>query len=386
MRVRHIKENELHFFVDPTPYKETEPYMTREQIDVRERAKLSDQRDLFGGKSFTETSNLWYQIYLDALEERNHSMRKIIEMFDYFLEQCNYVVSEASEEDDVEELIEQIEGEIEYDYSMIPNLTYPEMLRLKTQEMSRGPKSKKLTDLEKVSLRKWGFDCTIPFVLPEQRRAVMWSVYQRLGHLRWSNLRVELGLLTGQLTWDDILREGRRDLWNDGFERKTLTMEGIIRMFDLTNTVEEQKLTRAGIESMMKSEEYLELESYGQRAFGIVDQSSEKTKKKVTFKRVKQFLASCLEKWSGASLESDKRDRKQVNGVRKTISGLTLTPIEQGLVTDVIPRGVKELEANRIYTFRMLNDEKLRVMERDRLARRLLFEQSQERMRKEALV
>ena len=391
MRVRQLINNELHFFVDPTQYKECEPYMTREQIDVKEWAKIERQREIYGcvGRTkFMETNDFWYQIHLDSLVERNHSNCRLLDMFDYYLEKCNYEVSEARVDDDIEELIEEISGKVDHAYESIPNLNYPDMVRLKLQETSRDRTVARLTDLERGSLRKWSFDCTIPFALPEHRRAVLWSIYQKLGHPVWNNLRIELGLATGQLTWADIRAEGGNSMWNDGTEQRLVTMENIIRMFDLTNTVEEQRLTRSEVQERMKLPDYLELECYGRAAFGLRDQGDDDKPihKKVTLKRTKQFLEACFKKWSGSTLISDKRERTQVNGKRITTSGLTLKPVDMSLITDVLPRGVKQIEKNRANTFRMLNDEKLRKDELARLERKVKFELDQTMKREQAAV
>jgi hypothetical protein len=138
----------------------------------------------------------------------------------------------------------------------------------------------------------------------------------------------------------------------------------------------------------MKLPDYLELECYGRAAFGLRDQGDDDKPihKKVTLKRTKQFLEACFKKWSGSTLISDKRERVRVNGKQVVTSGLTLKPVDMSLITDVLPRGVKQIEKNRANTFRMLNDEKLRKEELTRLERKVKFELDQTMKREQAAV
>jgi len=386
MRVRHLRDNELHIFIDPTAGK-YDPYMTREEMDAKQHVIMEQERNmrLRYGRDFVGTSDMWYELLLDALVERNHSVRRILDVFQYFLEQCNYTMTQAVADDyDAELEIENLGPVEEFEYKMVPELMYSDVVELRTREVNRAHGAKPLTELEKASLQKWTFDSTIPFILPEDRRSAVWAVYQKLGQTRWDNLRVELGLATRQITMkDDILKEERGDLWNSGFARRLETIEQIIKMFGFKNTLEQQPIGKQEFEAKIDPVEYSELEGFGQEAFEIRDRSKEK---KVSAKRVRQFIDTCFEQWSGARLTSDKKKEKMVNGVRTRTSGYTLTPADLSLSSVVIPRGEKQKERTRVYEWRQEHDRQVEMRKVDREVRRRKWEISMGMPQKEEVV
>jgi len=345
MRVRHLTDNEMHYLVDPRAYS-TEPFKTREQITTAYERRVGYLPTL--SSNLADVSDHWYQVDIDVLTARNHSTSRTIEMFNWYLKECNYTNSQAHVEEDVDDVLEDSDEIDPIPYKDIPELRYSEYQFLYAKKQKRGADVERLTDLENASLAKYNFDTSLRENLPIERRAVIWDVYREIGKSVYYQLRTELGLATGKITVAEIMDASPLNVWNSGFRLRLMTVESIVKMLGLKNTLEAQSISRKDFVEMMKHPQYLDLEKYGLEAFKIRSQRSEDSKDEIDIKRVAEFVGGCLKAWSGATFGLDKRKQKMVNGVRYDINGLTLKPVEAGFIKDVIPCGKKEDDRNRV--------------------------------------
>jgi hypothetical protein len=331
MRVRHLKENQMHFFLNPSPLG-CDPYRSRNQVGeyIRDKEDLSIK--LWGERAldYDQTSLMWMELYLDAQVERNHSARLFEPMFLSYLEQNNYsmhVIAQAEVADDGEDL--EPLGDKFIQYESVPEVTLSQVRALKERRASNDPSVSKLTDLESASIDRHYFDRSIHEDLQLERKICLWDLYYKLGKERILNCRFEKGLAVGLITLSDLFCEARADMWNKSLEIRASVITGLCKELGLRNTVELQKITAKKFEVIEKSERFQVLKREASTAF-------QPDPRRMT--KPETWINHCIEKWTGGSFSRDKVQQQRVNGVKENVSGYTLTPVDNGLYKDLKPR------------------------------------------------
>ena len=377
MRVRHLKDDEMHYFLDPTPVGAT-PYLSRAQIVAEFQKGISFNKRLFGDM-WEPTSQLWIDLFLDTVEERNHSVRQLVPMFLHYLEECNYHNMRPQPEDlDDDEVLVKMEKLVEFEYSAVPELTTSQLKALKSQRIDSSDSTPVLTELEKAQIERYYFDSSLlDDNMDAERTAKLWKVYHKLGRTKFNQVRHELGIDAKELILADVLTEGRGDMWNQGFQLRLKVIQNICQTMGFRNSLEFQQISRAEFVKRIESSGFRELKEEGTSAFEIRDQSKkEKPKKKdekpkkpvdaatLRLKDALFFVDSCLQGWSGSALKLDEtRARKRVNGVMTDITGLSISPISDELKSSVRPRARKDIEIQRIREWEVGHDARLTPQE-----------------------
>lgn len=365
MRVRHLNDNRLSYFLDPKLYG-CEPYMSRTAIEQRwlQREEYIDGILKVYDRPQGEISDLWRDLFIDAQEERNHSCTLLQPMFLYYLRELNYDICSVNQEGLIlEEDRVNLKFMGKIPYFEIPELTSVEYRNLHRQNTDSDPSTPQLTSIQQLSIDKYYFDACIRDIqdINAERLAGIWNVYQQIGREKFINCRYELGISKGLLTLQDILNEGRGVSWNKGFELKYTVIHDICRLFKFKNTLEPQEITREYFNKVINSVEFAQLIERGRNAFKIYDRSKSEGQliTDTSTRKAIPFIHKCIELWSGGGFKAGPRRVKQVNLVRKDVAGMLLTPIDLGLINDLAPRLVREEETLRLTTYETTHDLKL---------------------------
>ena len=178
MRVRHLRDNELHYFLDPTPTG-CRLLETREQIKQRvlEMDSAGDRLYRENNARYEKSEQLWTDLWVDALAEVNQSERQFQEMFAYYLKINNYS-DEQVDEDELSDdpLTVESLGDTKMDYELlvVPSISLEQVLAYKAHN-SNDPNVVRRTALEQASMDRYYFDQSIPEDPQLERRAANWA-------------------------------------------------------------------------------------------------------------------------------------------------------------------------------------------------------------------
>jgi hypothetical protein len=366
MRVRHLLDQQMNYLVNPIA-NGRQLFQTREQLIERESKKCTQLKLQYqqAGQQWYETAELWRELQIDSLEESNHSVRCIGEMFEYYLRECNYTSELPNPESLVEEALEDAEEVPRFEYSSVPRLTVKDLKTLLSQRTSHDPTVPKLTDLQKASIERYYFEGSTREDLTEEREAKLWDVYQKMGRERFNNARYEMGLTQQLTTLDELVGEKRGDMWNDGFQLRVVAVRRLCEKLGFRNTLEEQKISRGKFEACIAHPDFKRLKDEAYEAFKLTDRSEEGKQKEGGHVRAAQQSAKCiLEAWDGTILKFDPTRRRVwmgegANRKQVSVQGLILEPLDSGFARDVLGRNVREKERERLARWNDKHDEEV---------------------------
>jgi hypothetical protein len=355
MRVRHLKENTMAYFLNSTPTPDPREndidwqteYTTREEFEEYLDGNFRFNKKLFGDR-WREVKQLWLDVYIDSLVEANHGHYRISDVFNYYLEECNYTV-ETPEEADLNHDSALVEADPKPDFSYITpsRLSYDQVETLKMQRVSNDINVAPLSLIEKAGIEKYHFDsCTNESQLRirTMAREELWKVYLKIGRRRFNQARYELGIVKGLVSFEDICKEANMTMWNEKTEQRLDVVRKVCEVLGLKHTFEKCSIPRERIEELIQADDFRKLLAECQKAFTIRDQSSGDC----SVKAVVFILNSVFDSWNGAGLTFDKTKQKRVGGKKINITPVNFNPPVERFMELVIPRGSKKMEWERV--------------------------------------
>jgi hypothetical protein len=433
MRVRHIRDNHLSYFLDTRPIG-CEHLLSRNDISERLTAVEGYNRNMWNGNnsiSFDETTEMWHNLYIDAKEEANHCGRMFGSIFNYYLRILNY----KTEKLDLLELIydknlEEAVGAINHKYTDIVEISSSELEFLKRRRADLRVEVAKLTSADEASIDRWYFDtyvvdscvvyesadgfapvvegyslplislngvrdvkvvnesCQLQYRLVD--RKYLFECYKELGKKRFMNNRYFKALREGDMGFEDILNEGRGDLWNKGFELKLTVINSLFSILGVINTNigTGVSFSREVFVNAIESEAFIALELKGIDAFGLKCKRREKidgvkkveadlksrkveitassrttAQKALQLRNGIMFFDNCFGSFLGYSFKKEDECRKVINGKKVDVARFILRPpsvpgresVEGGRT--ILRYGIE----NEIIARRKLSDETVRI-------------------------
>lgn len=319
MRVRHLTDNELHYFLDPTPMgckfdKKREKLMEEQkQIEREGKFLVSDEY----GHVYHATNQLWLDITVDGIQEALTNGRKLQEIFAYYLRVNNYTdstVKEADLNDDDDFTMEKLCGERQ-PYDQVAVIDKEQMREYKKRQISDDPSVARLTPLEQASLDRYYFDRTIPEDLDHDSRTALWALHYKIGREKCNNIRYELGRARGLVSMADLIADQTCSMFNTPVLLQAKVIETICSRLGVSNVAELQTVSLERWERLITNNRLADVEGDARSAFGLP-----KSKKPET------WISNCVDRWVGGSFTRDRRLQRRINGVQTDVQGYTLAP------------------------------------------------------------
>jgi hypothetical protein len=368
MRVRHLKDNVLHFFIDPTA-RGCDQYLPSKLITERNGLRERDANEILTDNSLDtiQTTALWRGVEDRIHVEMNHNGRLFDKIFTYYLNLNNYKVELVKTEE-----VGALHDLVELDDEPIAYEDVPEVVMSQVKELERRDRCfdinvPKLTPLERATVLRYSFDRSLE-TTDDKRRSEIWDLlHGDLGLEKFLNIQYELGLASGAITiknalcegkWDKAVELGMTEKFDRQREMRAVVMMEFAKLFGVSHTLVEQKITNEKFEAVIKLAGWASLQEKARTAFDRFNLSrgDEPVKKEPAKKPVKKpgkkepeerpytLYSKCVKTWSGSEFKRDPNVRKMVNGVSSNLAGYTLKPIDAGLYKDVKPRVSKSSE------------------------------------------
>jgi hypothetical protein len=308
MRVRHIKDNKLFFYLDPRPIGIKSDLGISQDVIVQD----IEYKELFFKEiyntSYIEIEDVFKNLYINNRIEHNLSMLCLEKVFYEYLERCGYKLAalEALETYDCKDDEKKIvQNDVEYD--KISEITKSELYALNLKRKTIG-----LNDIEKLMIEKYYFQITILDIHPEKER-LLWDLYCDYGKSRFKNMSLEK---SHHSTIELLERDGQVCFWSDTYILRLEIIKNICKLLGLKNTGELRTISRSVLESRVQ-----ELKMMKEKIKHIFDLRDRSKSEVFGLKEATSLINEVLSRWGYTSLKvSSKRQRETVNGKRVSIS------------------------------------------------------------------
>jgi hypothetical protein len=241
-RVRHLKDNELVYCVDPRHRGGNLP-TSKDQIEADLKAKIElieNQYQTQTEMGYAQKTPEWLsELIAHNTFEYNVGIMNLEELFQRYMKECNYVHKDI-EEDDV------LIG-VDFEEFTKPLLAYcdiPEMTSSQMKEMRKKRITDSLSEMENAMWEKFWFQMCV-LELPTDVEQPLWEIYCNFNKGKFRNMCVEKGLERGSLIIKDLLHCGTYSGLNDGFSLRVEMIQYIKSWLGLVNSQQYgTKLTR----------------------------------------------------------------------------------------------------------------------------------------------
>lgn len=315
MRVRHLADKELHFFVDPRPIGMSK--CTQRSRILIENQKKYDEINYYCENllrvNFDYSHRAIRELVTDNELEHNLSCMCHLEVFNRYLDVCGYEVHNRLKIDDYE--IIKVDSEIPYE-------DIPEITNKEKQMLLKRRFTDILTTIEWLSIKKFNFLQISGLKAEESKASSLWPDYNKGAH-KFHNISKEKGVVQGTANWRDF-NYGDQHLFSDGIALKLFFLKKLCKVLEINNTQEEVTFSREFFES--KLPELQKLEKKLRNFFNLRQRRDKKVKLNV--RSGMDLINSVLDKWGFSKLKSGKRERKQVDGVRRYITPIKIEGTE----------------------------------------------------------
>tara|TARA_R110000782_G_scaffold147450_1_gene240249 strand:+ start:121 stop:3273 length:3153 start_codon:yes stop_codon:yes gene_type:complete len=312
-RVRHLIDNEMVYCLDSRHYGKnysTSKYDISKSLDDKHNS-IINIFNVHKVKNPIDTPPFIKFLAVFNEHERNVSVMNLRELFDKYLELCNYKKVFNDLDFDDFELDSFIEPTTEYkDIKEITNSV------CKTLMMKK--KNIPLTEEESLQVEKFQFQFYLlnrPFEIEEG----LWKIYTNFGKGKFRNLSIEKGIQQGTITIKDIIDKESYSHMNNGSSLRMDVINKIINWIGMTNTQDfGYVVSKDKINSIIKHFED------NRQDIHIAFDMRDRTKGEYDSKTVLVLINKILERWGYSTLKSDKT-KKRIDGKVVDISKYTIT-------------------------------------------------------------
>ena len=308
-RIRHLIENKLEYYLDTRllgiSYN-TNPVYMKTIEDVLKHKDDSMETILPEMFKFYKIKPYLQNLYMKNIFEHNMSIHFLEEIFDKYLEICNY--KKINNEIDIELDIPDIDiSTIDIEYDDIPILSRDEILKL-TQKLIKS-------ELEKCIICKSYFLTMIKNTISDTEiYKDLWKLFIDYGKSKFKNISIEKGIIDGSCNIKSLF-----ELVYSSFQPDYIIQAPLIMMLtstlNLDNSHDQSKLiSKEQILSFIdifkaKQNDYTKAFSLRRISFG--SESIE-----VNFKMIHGVINQILSKWGYSNIQLTENKRKMINGKR----------------------------------------------------------------------
>jgi hypothetical protein len=313
-RIRHLIDDEMVFCLDENHYGSNLTTSIKQiRLDIEQKnelvLKLSTQQNLsFPNDTPDFVKNLLYHNKL----EQNMSIMSLRDVFERYLELCNYNKDDLDVSSIVEvEFDEFIADKIKY-YD-IPDIT-PSVCKALINKKKHIP----LLELESLQVEKFHFQCLL-LNKPEDVEEGLWKIYSNFGKGKFRNISIEKGIIQGTCTIQDIIEKESYSHLNSGICLRLDLIREITSWIGMTNTSEYgYRLTKDKLDSIINNFED------NRQKIHIAFDMRDRTKDKLDGKTTVILINKILERWSYSSLKADSKQKK-IAGKNTKITEFVIT-------------------------------------------------------------
>ena len=304
-RVRHLIDDEMVYCLDENHYgmnvscniKEI-----REKLENKNELllKLSSESNIFFK---TETPNIIKHLVCINQLESNLSIMNLRSFFDRYLEICNYEKSSLNEDDILEVIFEEFEGDESIEYKSIPTITMSEAQILTIKKISMP-----LLELEYLQLEKFHFRYQL-LNRSEDVEEGLWKIYKKFGKGKFRNISIEKGFFEGTCTIQDIIEKESYSHLNSGTYLRVQVIQNIIEWVGMESTSEYGfNITKDKLNSII--EKFEESREQIHIAFDMRDQAKGTLDAKSTLGLINKIF----ERWNYSKIVRGEKQQKKVKG------------------------------------------------------------------------
>ena len=311
-RVRHLIGNEMVYCLDSRHYGKN--YLTNKN-EIKQN--LEDKHDsilnIFNVNKVKNPKDTPVFIQFLAVfneHERNVSIMNLRELFDKYLELCNY--KKNNQAIDFEDY--------EFDSFIEPTIPYkdiPEITPSICKSLMNAKKTNPLLEMESLQVEKYHFQNLLlnrPFDIEEG----LWKIYSNFGRGKFKNISCEKGLKQGTISIRDIIDKQSYTHMNGGDSLRLNVINNIINWIGINNTQD-----FGYVVSKDKINSLIEHFEENRRNIHIAFDMRDRTKNEYNSTTVLVLINKILERWGFSTLKSDKK-KKKINGEVVDVSNYTM--------------------------------------------------------------
>lgn len=320
-RVRHLIDNEMVYCLDENKYGISADTSTNPK-EIQNR--LVDRNDnlinfyLSGNYYFKGEQTPEFVKFLCVFNqmERNISIMNMRNLFDKYLELCNYVMQYDTDID---------VSEVEFDGFVEPNIPYndiPSITHSECKQLCMKKQKEPLTELESLKVEKYQFQLYLLNTKDDDGvEEPLWKIYTNFGRGKFRNISQEKGIDVGTLTIQNIIDKetnGNYIHLNTGQSMKMEVIKQIRNWCGMKNSqevgysIDKEKLDSI-VEKFQTNRKKIHL------AFDMKDRANDTLNIKSTI----QLINKILDRWGFTSIKRQKI-RKMTKGIKSETSTYVL--------------------------------------------------------------
>ena len=309
-RIRHIKDKEMIYCVDPRHFGvnlSTDKKEIELDLSMKKQYIVNQYEQYLEMKMTNKNTPEWIrELVLSNIYEQNMSIMMLDKMFQRYLTECSYEHEEIDEEE-LEEELDMDEEEITIDetieYKDIDELTFSQMRDLRKKKIDSS-----LTKMEEAQLEKYYFQHMLVENNCIRLEMELWDVYKDYGKGRFRNLSYEKGLKDGSVRISDIISEVYPEISN----RLALRVELIDEMCTTLGLRHSQDFTQVSKEKIESCVEWFKNNS--KRIHSVFEIRDQSKSAKFDSKATTYLINKVFSKWGYSKVKAGKQIRKRVNG------------------------------------------------------------------------
>ena len=311
-RVRHLIDNEMVYCLDEGHYGQNlTTNMKQIEDDIENKNDLVLKLCI---DTFSKTNSLMFPsvtpdfiktlLYHNKLEE-NMSVMNLRDLFERYLELCNY----KKDEMDLDSIIE-----VEFDEFISDKIQYHDIPSI-SSDQAKALIRKKLTnpllEMEALQVEKWIFQCLV-FREKQEVEEGLWKIYSNFGKGKFRNISIEKGIINGTCTIQDIIEKDSYTHLNSGMCLRLQLIREITSWVGMNNTSEYgYKLTKEKLDSIISKFEE------NRKKIHIAFDMRDGTKGELDRNSTLALINKILDRWSYSAVKSE--------GTRKRVGNKLIT-------------------------------------------------------------
>jgi hypothetical protein len=263
---------------------------------------LENQFEKLSYEKFVHTTPVWLQeLLLNNIFEYNVGVMKLEDLFNRYLQECNYIlIEELTQELEFE--VDEKQEKVEFEYDDIPTISRDELKELQHKKMTSD-----ITELEKASIEKFWFLLSVLDVPDKKLEKDIWDIYNEYNKSKFRKLSFEKGFENKLFSLTDIIDSANYSILSNDIALQLEKIVVIKKLLGINNT-QQNGLVISKEQLDEISPKLLEMKKEIYSVFSLRDQSKEFN--------VLSMLNMIWDKWGLTDLKKGKQKQKMTGGIR----------------------------------------------------------------------